>query len=211
MEAWAATGLGPFWQPQPQGAPGQVVQRQAVDCWVSFMADLLGGSTTGCHRWLHFRRRALFPTGDCDERSARVPDRSRRSTERFGTSNGPGLGMDRERVFYPAVAIAVTSYYLAFAAADGRSEVWLAEGAIAAVFIAGAVLGFKRNPWLAVVALGGHGLMDVFHHLLVHNEGVPRAWPGFCMSFDVTAAAVVAGRMLIRVRGGGAPQRLEPR
>lgn len=111
-----------------------------------------------------------------------------------------GLGMDRERVFYPAVAIAVTSYYLAFAVADGRSEVWLAEGAIAAVFIAGAVLGFNRNPWLAVLALGGHGLMDVFHHLLVQNVGVPRAWPGFCMSFDVTAAAVVAGLMLIRAR-----------
>jgi hypothetical protein len=122
-----------------------------------------------------------------------------------------GLGMDRERVFYPAVAIAVTSYYLAFAVADGRSEVWLAEGAIAAVFIAGAVLGFKRNPWLAVLALGGHGLMDVFHHLLVHNEGVPQAWPDFCMSFDVTAAAVVAGLMLIRARGGRAPRRLELR
>ena len=111
-----------------------------------------------------------------------------------------GLGMDRERVFYPAVAIAVTSYYLAFAVADGRSEVWLAEGAIAAVFVAGAVLGFKRSPWIAVLALGGHGVMDVFHHLLVHNEGVPRAWPGFCMSFDVTAAVLVAGLMLIRAR-----------
>ena len=120
-----------------------------------------------------------------------------------------GLGMDRERVFYSAVAIAVTSYYLAFAVADGRSEVWLVEGAIAAVFIAGAVLGFKRNPWLAVLALGGHGLTDVFHHLLVHNKGVPRAWPGFCMSFDVTAAAVVAGLMLIRERGEPAPQCLE--
>ena len=112
-----------------------------------------------------------------------------------------GLGMDRERVFYPAVAIAVTSYYLAFAVADGRSEVWLAEGAIAAVFIAVAVLGFKRSPWIALLALGGHGVMDVFHHLLVHNEGVPRAWPGFCMSFDVTAAALVAGLMLMRARG----------
>lgn len=120
-----------------------------------------------------------------------------------------GLGMDRERVFYPAVAIAVTSYYLAFAVTDGRSEVWLAEGAIAALFIAGAVLGFKRNPWIAVLALGGHGVMDVFHHLLVHNEGVPRAWPGFCMSFDVTAAAVVAGLMLIRARGERAPRSLE--
>ena len=117
-----------------------------------------------------------------------------------------GLGMDRERVFYPAVAIAVTSYYLAFAVADGRSEVWLSELVIAAVFITAAVLGFKRNPWIAVLALGGHGVMDVFHHLLVHNEGVPRAWPGFCMSFDVTASALVAGLMLIRARGERTPQ-----
>lgn len=116
------------------------------------------------------------------------------------------LDMDRERVFYPAVAIAVTSYYLAFAVADGSSEVWLSELAIAAIFITAAVLGFKRNPWIAVLALGGHGVMDIFHHLLVHNEGVPRVWPGFCMSFDVTAAAVVAGLMLIRARGARAPE-----
>ena len=119
-----------------------------------------------------------------------------------------GLGMDRERVFYPAVAIAVTSYYLAFAVADGRSEVWLSELVIAAVFITAAVLGFKRNPWIAVLALGGHGVMDVFHHLLVHNEGVPRVWPGFCMSFDVTAAVLVAGLMLMRARGERTAQSL---
>ena len=119
-----------------------------------------------------------------------------------------GLGMDRERVFYPAVAIAVTSYYLAFSVADGRSEVWLSELVIAVVFITAAVLGFKRNPWIAVLALGGHGVMDVFHHLLVHNEGVPRAWPGFCMSFDVTAAALVTGLMLMRARGERTAQSL---
>jgi hypothetical protein len=112
-----------------------------------------------------------------------------------------GLGMDRERVFYPAVVMAVASYYLAFAAADGRSEVWWPEAAITAVFIAAAVAAFKRNPWLAVVALAGHGVMDGFHHLLVHNTGVPRSWPGFCMSFDVSAAAIVAWVMLARARG----------
>jgi len=122
-----------------------------------------------------------------------------------------GLGMDRERVFYPAVAMAVTSCYLAFAVADGRGEVWVSELLIAAVFIAAAVLGFKRNPWMAVLALGGHGVMDVFHHLLVHNEGVPRAWPGFCMSFDVTAAALVAGLMLMRARGERTAQSLDLR
>ena len=111
-----------------------------------------------------------------------------------------GLGMDRERVFYPAVVIAVASYYLAFAVVDGRNEVMLSEVAIAAVFIVAAVAGFKRSPWIAVVALGGHGVMDGFHHHLVHNTGVPQVWPGFCMSFDVTAAALVALVMLARAR-----------
>jgi hypothetical protein len=111
-----------------------------------------------------------------------------------------GLGMDRERVFYPAVVMAVASYYLAFAVVDGRGEVMRSEVAIAAVFVAGAVLGFKRNPWIAVIALGGHGVMDAFHHHLVHNTGVPPSWPGFCMTFDVTAAAFVALIMLARAR-----------
>ncbi|SAL87766.1 hypothetical protein AWB68_08530 [Caballeronia choica] len=112
-----------------------------------------------------------------------------------------GLGMDRERVFYPAVLIAVASYYLAFAVIDGRREVMLSELAIAAIFVAGAVAGFRYNPWIAVVALAGHGVMDGFHHHVVHNIGVPRVWPGFCMTFDVTAAAFVALAMLARARG----------
>lgn len=121
-----------------------------------------------------------------------------------------GLGMDRERVFYPAVVMAVASYYLAFAVGDGRGGVMLAEVGIAAVFIVSAVAGFKRSPWIAVVALGAHGVMDVFHHQLVHNTGVPGAWPGFCASFDVTAAALVALVMLARARAERAQQSLRP-
>jgi hypothetical protein len=129
----------------------------------------------------------------------------------FFCAAAAALGMDRERVFYPAVVMAVASYYLAFAVADGRGEVMLAEVAIAAVFIALAVAGFKLNPWIAVVALGGHGVMDAFHHLLVHNTGVPQAWPGFCMSFDVGAAAIVAWLMRVRARGERAPQSMRQR
>jgi hypothetical protein len=110
------------------------------------------------------------------------------------------LGMDRERAFYPAVAIAVASYYLAFAVVDGRAEVMQSEVAIAAIFIVAAVAGFKSSPWFAVVALGGHGVMDAFHHNLVQNTGVPQVWPGFCMTFDVTAAVLVTGVMLARAR-----------
>jgi hypothetical protein len=40
--------------------------------------------------------------------------------------------------------------------------------------------------------------MDAFHHHLVHNTGVPQVWPGFCMTFDVTAAVIVALVMLSR-------------
>lgn len=118
----------------------------------------------------------------------------------FFCAAAAGLGMDRERVFYPAVLMAVASYYLAFAVVDGEGGVMLAEVAIAAVFIGSAVAGFKLDPWIAVVALAGHGVMDSFHHHLVHNTGVPQVWPGFCMSFDVTAAAFVGLVMLARAR-----------
>jgi hypothetical protein len=118
------------------------------------------------------------------------------------------LGMDRERVFYPAVAIAVASYYLAFAVADGRNDVMLSEVAIAAVFIAAAVAGFKRSSWFAVAALGGHGVLDAFHHHLVHNAGVPQVWPGFCMAFDVAAAVILALVLLARARGERVQQRV---
>ena len=117
----------------------------------------------------------------------------------FFCAAAAGLGLDRERAFYPAVVMAVASYYLAFAVADGRGGVMLAEVAIAAVFIVSAVAGFKLNPWIAVIALGGHGVMDAFHDHLVHNTGVPQVWPGFCASFDVTAAALVTGLLLTRV------------
>jgi hypothetical protein len=101
------------------------------------------------------------------------------------------LGMDRDRVFYPTVLIVVASYYVLFAVMDGSDRVLRSEIAIAAVFTVIAVIGFKRNLWLVVAALAGHGVMDFFHHALVQNAGVPRVWPGFCMAFDLTAAVVV--------------------
>jgi len=128
----------------------------------------------------------------------------------FFCTAAAGLGMDRERAFYPAVLIAVASYHLAFAVVDGRSEVMLSELAIAAVFIVAAVAGFKRSPWIAVVALAGHGVMDAFHHHLVYSTGVPQAWPGFCMTFDVTAAAFVALVMRARARGERVQQSFSP-
>lgn len=108
------------------------------------------------------------------------------------------LGMDRDRALYPTVLIVVATYYVLFAVIDGGRDVLLSEIAIAAVFAAFAVAGFKRNLWLVVTALAGHGVMDFFHHELVHNTGVPAAWPGFCAAYDLTAAAFLAGVLAFR-------------
>jgi hypothetical protein len=80
LQTQAACAAG-FWQPQVQDVPGHFAQLQTMDCFESFMVDLLFGSTTGCHRWMHFRLGSRFSTVVCDEPSARVPDRSRTSTE----------------------------------------------------------------------------------------------------------------------------------
>ena len=108
------------------------------------------------------------------------------------------LGMDRDRVFYPTILIVIASYYVLFAVIDGSDKVLLSEIAIAAVFTVIAVVGFKRNLWLVAVALAGHGVMDFFHHALVQNAGVPRAWPGFCMAFDLTASVIVGCILVFR-------------
>jgi hypothetical protein len=59
-------------------------------------------------------------------------------------------------------------------------------------FIALAVAGFKRSLWLVVVALAGHGILDLFHASLISNPGVPDWWPSFCGTYDITAAAYLA-------------------
>ena len=40
----------------------------------------------------------------------------------------------------------------------------------------------------------------IFHHLFIKNPGVPVWWRGFCLSFDVVAAAFLA--VLVMQRSG---------
>jgi hypothetical protein len=122
-----------------------------------------------------------------------------------------GLKMDRDRVFYPTMLIVIATYYVLFAVIDGDKQVLLSELAISAVFTVVAVLGFKRNLWLLVAALAGHGVMDLFHHKLVHNSAVPPGWPGFCLTFDVTAALLLAALLATRAKEPGQPARHRPR
>jgi hypothetical protein len=108
------------------------------------------------------------------------------------------IGLDREPAFYPTVLIVIASYYVLFAvmAASGRALV--IEIVVASGFLLFAIIGYKRNLWLVALALVGHGVFDMVHHLLIENPGVPRWWPGFCLVFDVILGGLLAVRLMGR-------------
>jgi hypothetical protein len=109
-------------------------------------------------------------------------------------------GFDRDRVFYPTLLIVVAHYYILFAAMAGSTTALTTETLAAAAFLILAVVGFRKNLWLVVAALAGHGVFDFFHHLLIRNPGVPVWWPGFCLAFDVLAGGFL-GVLLTRRPG----------
>ena len=105
------------------------------------------------------------------------------------------VGFDRERAFYPTVLIVVASYYVLFAASAASAHTLMIEIAVALGFLILAVLGFKKHFWIVPVGLAGHGVFDFVHRFLIVNPGVPRWWPGFCLSFDVLLAIWLAVRL----------------
>jgi hypothetical protein len=101
------------------------------------------------------------------------------------------LRLDRDRRFYPAMMIVIALLYLLFAIVGKDPDALLIEAAIATVFVAVTILGFTVTPWLIVVALAAHGTYDLTHHFFFQNRGVPGWYPGFCMTYDVVAAAIL--------------------
>ena len=109
-------------------------------------------------------------------------------------------GFDRERVFYPMMLAPIATYYILFAAMGSSTPALTIESLVASIFLIVAVVGFKKNLWLIVAALVGHGVFDFFHHLVIQSPGVPVWWPGFCGSFDVLAGGFLA--LLLTRRSG---------
>ena len=101
-------------------------------------------------------------------------------------------GFDRERVFYPTMLIVIAALYLLFAVMGNSLSALAIESLPASMFIILAVVGFKKNLWLVAAGIAGHGVFDSFHHLVIHNPGVPTWWPGFCASFDIIAGIIFA-------------------
>lgn len=106
------------------------------------------------------------------------------------------IGLDRERAFYPTVAIVVASYYVLFAAMGASSRTLIIEIVVASAFLLIAVFGFRGNYWFIVGALVGHGVFDCVHRFFIDNPSVPRWWPGFCMAFDVLLGGFLAVRLI---------------
>jgi hypothetical protein len=67
----------------------------------------------------------------------------------------------------------IASYYILFAVMGSSTPVLFLESLLAGAFVALAVAGFRKNLWLIVAALAGHGVFDFFHHLFIQNPGVP--------------------------------------
>jgi hypothetical protein len=108
------------------------------------------------------------------------------------------IGFDKERSFYPVVLIVIAALYLLFAVMAKSTGSLVAEIIPALVFVSMAVLGFRKTPWLVVAGLALHGVFDFFHHAVIANPGVPLWWPGWCLSYDVVAAAYLAALILFR-------------
>src|SRR3954471_23031372 len=100
--------------------------------------------------------------------------------------------LDRDRAFYPTVLIVVASYYALFAVMADSTHALLEEGVGICVFLAAAVVGFKRSLWLVVLGLAAHGVFDLLHARVITNPGVPGWWPPFCSAYDVVAAGYLA-------------------
>jgi hypothetical protein len=103
-----------------------------------------------------------------------------------------GVGLDRDRAFYPTVMIVIALLYILFAAMAGSTGVLLHEGVFTVLFIVVAVVGFRTSLWWVAAALAAHGIFDFTHDAFVVNPGVPVWWPAFCAAYDVTAAAYLA-------------------
>src|ERR1044071_1773813 len=99
------------------------------------------------------------------------------------------IGMDRERSFYPTVLAVVATYYALFAIMAGSTHALLSDAVPIALFLLASVIGFKKALWWVAIGLVAHGVFDFVHRDLITNPGVPAWWPGWCLSYDVTAGA----------------------
>jgi hypothetical protein len=113
-------------------------------------------------------------------------------------ASGTFIAFDQERGFYPLILIVIATYYILFAAIGMSTSAAVFESLVAAVYVAIAVMGYKRTLWVVVAGLAAHGVFDLLHGQLINNPGVPAFWPRFCLSYDCVAAGYLSVLLLHR-------------
>jgi hypothetical protein len=83
-----------------------------------------------------------------------------------------------------------------FAAMGASRRTLIIEIVVAGGFLLVAVLGFRKNFWLMVAALIGHGNFDFVHRFFIDNPFVPHWWSGFCLAFDALLGVFLAVRLI---------------
>jgi len=102
------------------------------------------------------------------------------------------VGLDRDRALYPAILVVIASYYGLYAVLGGSNTAIVLETLVGLLFVAVAAVGFRVDLWIVAAGTVGHGIFDVFHHLIIENPGLPTWWPMFCMSIDITLGVYMA-------------------
>jgi len=105
---------------------------------------------------------------------------------------------DRDRSFYSTILVIIASYYILFAILGDSPTALVGETAIATMFWVVAVFGGLRSPLLVGIGIAAHGVLDLVHHVIIQNPGLPPWWPAFCMSVDILLGLWVIG--LLRTR-----------
>ncbi|MGB5078290.1 MAG: hypothetical protein WBO17_12495 [Sphingorhabdus sp.] len=112
------------------------------------------------------------------------------------------IGFDRSRSLYPFCLILIASYYCLFAVIGGSELALWQDSFVAILFSIIAIVSFRTSLWLAVAALAAHGVLDLVHHHIISNPGVPSWWPGFCSAVDITLALYLALCTAVRGESG---------
>jgi hypothetical protein len=112
-------------------------------------------------------------------------------------------GFDRDGAFYPTVLIITATYYVLFAVIGASRQTLIVEAVFATVFFALAAFGFKRTMWVVIGGFIAHGVFDVVRPSFIHNPGVPRFWPGFCLAYDLALGLLLAVLLLTHSEASG--------
>lgn len=90
---------------------------------------------------------------------------------------------------YAIALVALPCVYMMFGLSAGDIGATALEFAFGLpFFIIGYVCykkGFKASGILVTALWALHAAYDIFHHMLVANDGVPGWYPAFCFGFDV--------------------------